>query len=110
MTKAEFLDHLVKTFYRSGAVGERSLAAWWLSMEEHAKQGYEMAYRTESQPPNGPHRHKCGYSAAGDLPGCGQVFEHEMIPVPKHVRVSSSHMCPNCGKGPWYKIWTEGAI
>ena len=57
------------------------------------------------------HQHKCGvrYSdlelfMEGEPQGCGFVWEHN-----EQCRGNAeTHMCPQCGRGPWYDKYREG--
>jgi len=46
------------------------------------------------------HTHKCGLTALGMLEGygCGHVWSHD----PAVPMQPADHMCPNCGRGPFY--------
>jgi hypothetical protein len=50
------------------------------------------------------HSHKCGLTASGEIPwGCGAIFSHEdRLPAFGEIPFLKAHLCPFCGKGPWY--------
>lgn len=47
------------------------------------------------------HPHQCGRVRDGWLEGygCGTLWFHKRDPT---VSLAADHMCPMCGKGPWY--------
>lgn len=52
-----------------------------------------------------PHLHQCGWTVLGFLDfGCGHIWKHTGQEDENIVR---SHMCPKCGKGPWYMLKGE---
>lgn len=57
--------------------------------------------------PQKPHKHECGITAFGPLAdyGCGYRWEHTAPSMTVTGRTKSSeHMCPACGRGPWFHI------
>lgn len=59
-----------------------------------------------TQDPTAPHYHQCGRMTGGIIPGygCGYVWRHQG-PKPKStIEYMERHMCPDCGRGPWYYV------
>lgn len=52
-------------------------------------------------PNSKPHFHQCGRVHGGWLEGygCEYLFKHTYT---KELSLVSQHMCPACGRGPWY--------
>lgn len=60
-----------------------------------------------TQDPLIPHYHQCGRITDGMIPGygCGHVWQHRDETKVKSGKVSiRKHLCPECGKGPWYYV------
>lgn len=54
------------------------------------------------------HEHKCGFTRGLRAPeegrdgeGCGHVWGHDADNYGK----TNPHICPACGRGPWYTHW-----
>lgn len=71
------------------------------------------------------HKHYCGHTDAESVAngepkaaeGCGTIWSHERFDIFEEYFINQKthkqleamneemHMCPNCGKGPWYLIY-----
>lgn len=52
---------------------------------------------------DGRHTHQCGVTVTGRIVdyGCGREFSHQRN---EGKKIHEDHLCPYCGKGPWYFI------
>lgn len=60
-----------------------------------------------TQDPTALHYHQCGRIIEGMVKdyGCGHVWQHRGESKVKTGKVSiRHHLCPECGKGPWYYV------
>lgn len=52
------------------------------------------------------HPHRCGEGKDGfdSTRGCGHVWDHPRVDSSPDAVHARNHICPKCGKGPWYYI------
>jgi hypothetical protein len=63
-----------------------------------------------TQDPEQPHEHSCGTTATGKILGygCGHTWTHEGIRNVSNKYRANMHMCPSCGRGPWFYVISRG--
>lgn len=64
------------------------------------------AFLEVSGPSDTMHPHRCGEGQDGfdSTRGCGHIWDHPRVDSsPDHVH-ARNHICPKCGKGPWYYV------
>lgn len=59
-----------------------------------------------TQDPTLLHRHQCGLTSFGKIGiGCDHQWSHTTLDAkPGTPEYARAHMCPQCGRGPWYHL------